>query len=150
MNDDAIIAAWLEFHDLDILHASWEGTTLRLAFRFGTVYDQSVSHYGYRTGAVTFYNATVIGSFPTDDDETWLWAGAIQADSKEFAMIPIEKMADTDGGRDTLDLRERGCYHNPVPIGCRITSRSLPSRTLCQSGFGMATNEPLMFRRRRP
>ena len=46
MYGDMAVPVWLEFHDLHLSNVVWEGTVLRIPFRFGTVYDERYSHFG--------------------------------------------------------------------------------------------------------
>lgn len=113
-----IVPVWLEFHDLQVRRTFWEGDTHTVEFSFGTVYDEPITHYGYRVGSIRFANAVVIGTIRTEensdkkeswqwteDEEPWLWNGSIQAGDETPAMIPIPGVF-----REIPDIRTQFIY----------------------------------------
>jgi hypothetical protein len=83
---------WLEFHDLHVERTYWDEEFFVVEFSFGTVYNETITHYGYRIGNIRFEQATVSGAISTeekDDDYPYLSSGSIRVGNATPAMIPI-------------------------------------------------------------
>lgn len=86
------IPYWLEFHDLHVERTYQEEEFFVIGFSFGTVYDETVTHYSYRVGNIRFANATVTGLVRTeenDDDYPYISTGSICVENETPAMIPL-------------------------------------------------------------
>ncbi len=99
---------WLEFHDLEIDEATWDGANLTLRFDHVAVFTADYAMYGDRAGEIILYDATA-PALPRDDDEIpWVSTGAWQSgDARGKSMLPVAGLR-PESGRVKLRLSFNG------------------------------------------